>query len=890
VRYCTSRHTHKGSYDVAYNENHTTSTKSQTVDTMTSNEKTVVNPDHIQDHDGTVRGALQLWSCRNGPVQYNPWQSVYFALIRDHKMKDEEALLGETYADRASRVRKMYLEIQESLHGPDHMAEALKAARTGPSEVSIMDRPPTSAGAGQGLDRAASLALPSNQPQLFSMATPRAPDDRGLALGDIAPGADVEFARLGTPDRLLHLPGAAECLEEDAATHTEMTDEQDARIGRYAQNLGLLEGADQIGIEFAARVEQLVPEYKAMYGEWVAANPLDRRDTPIKLFAMEKLGDMSADVFESEYELKRHVYALGQIAGRSPAQSRAYGKVLWQQSSKFSTPQQGQDCAADPTLQGGRSSPSPHIQARLSPEQPPTPSAQEVVRIVESVTKGIQGAMDSVVDRMADMSKERDSSKEDDSRTDKFHAISGMEFKMSPPLIADNDPDLDKHDAAFDNMLACYSAGTKKTRDIDKLHMYSRSFKEGSTRKKVYDNILRRAVKDGRIPDQAKEVMAEIRAELRTYIWETPIQKMVRLDKEFESLEQGGMSHADFRALFESKLQDMEESDMDRMTPDTLYRKYLTKLNAELRTRIMSKEWKVDGHDKPAKAPKTYHEIAKAVGLCLGEVADIHATGHARHDSLMAIDGSLPTPQKFTSGGGGGQRALTCGYCHAQDQHETAVCPQKAADIREHSAACAAKSKSQGTRCSICGSPNHEQRHHMLAIQDYSASIDGRKGGGRNEVVKVGKAGKAATRMVKETSRSRKPRNALPGKSNADTGASATQLEIRVNATTGILWQNGKICYSNTKRTCGPGKIVLRKAKRAMAKARMTKAKRAMAKARMIKAGKGRAKVVPVEQSSPVIQSRPRPSIRLKKHQRNLKPLPRDCLQAQTERGPLTKR
>ena len=161
---------------------------------------------------------------------------------------------------------------------------------------------------------------------------------------------------------------------------------------------------------------------------------------------------------------------------------------------------------------------------------------------------------------------------------------------------------------------------------------------------------------------------------------------------------------------------------------------------------------------------------------------------------------------------------------------------------------------------------------------------------GKMMVVKVGKAGKAATRMVKETSRSRKPRNALPGKSNADTGASATQLEIRVNATTGILWQNGKICYSNTKRTCGPGKIVLKKAKRAMAKARMTKAKRVMAKARMIKAGKGRAKVVPVEQSSPVIQSRPRPSIRLKKHQRNLKPLPRDCLQAQTERGPLTKR
>ena len=57
-----------------------------------------------------------------------------------------------------------------------------------------------------------------------------------------------------------------------------------------------------------------------------------------------------------------------------------------------------------------------------------------MVRIVESVTKGFQGAMDSVVDKMADLSKDK-TSKDDDSRNDKFHAISGLEFKMSPPLL-----------------------------------------------------------------------------------------------------------------------------------------------------------------------------------------------------------------------------------------------------------------------------------------------------------------------------------------------------------------------------------------------------------------------------------------------------------------------
>ena len=55
------------------------------------------------------------------------------------------------------------------------------------------------------------------------------------------------------------------------------------------------------------------------------------------------------------------------------------------------------------------------------------------------------------------------------------------------------------------------------------------------------------------------------------------MQKMTRLDKEFDALEQGGFSHADIRALWESKLQDMEESRMDMPSEQTLQRKYLLK-------------------------------------------------------------------------------------------------------------------------------------------------------------------------------------------------------------------------------------------------------------------------------------------------------------------------
>eukprot|EP00973_Karenia_brevis_P031716 4377480-Karenia_brevis.AAC.1 len=76
------------------------------------------------------------------------------------------------------------------------------------------------------------------------------------------------------------------------------------------------------------------------------------------------------------------------------------------------------------------------------------------------------------------------------------------------------------------------------------------------------------------------------------------------------------MSHADFRALFDAKLQDMEDCpNYDMPTKAMLYRSYLTKLNPELRAGVQAKDWRIDGQDKPARAPKTYPELARAVGM-----------------------------------------------------------------------------------------------------------------------------------------------------------------------------------------------------------------------------------------------------------------------------------
>ena len=73
LRCCAPRPTHiLGTVnDVAYNENHTTSTKRPFVETMASSDKVVVNVEHIAEHGGSLKRAMELGSSRNGPVNYN---------------------------------------------------------------------------------------------------------------------------------------------------------------------------------------------------------------------------------------------------------------------------------------------------------------------------------------------------------------------------------------------------------------------------------------------------------------------------------------------------------------------------------------------------------------------------------------------------------------------------------------------------------------------------------------------------------------------------------------------------------------------------------------------------------------------------------------------------
>ena len=111
--------------DDTYSENHTTRLSQSIVEVMASSGRVVINPEDLRDGNGTLRRALELWSCRNGPVRYNEWQSVFFQLAKRADLSDEDAPEDESLSVKQRRVRELFNEIQEACHGPDHMAVAL---------------------------------------------------------------------------------------------------------------------------------------------------------------------------------------------------------------------------------------------------------------------------------------------------------------------------------------------------------------------------------------------------------------------------------------------------------------------------------------------------------------------------------------------------------------------------------------------------------------------------------------------------------------------------------------------------------------------------------------------------------------------------------------------
>ena len=280
----------------------------------------------------------------------------------------------------------------------------------------------------------------------------------------------------------------------------------------------------------------------------------------------------------------------------------------------------------------------------------------------------------------------------------------------------------------FETMIETWSIGGKKPRPIDILHMYGKGFPLGSTRHRVFNNHVRIAMRAKRINNEPLAILQEFNDDLRTYIWETVLQKQTRIEAQFEALQQGNLKHADFRILFEVKLQDMRESGIEIPREDTLYRKYSGKMNSDYRVHLLSKDWRIDGPDKPARKPMTYREIGRAVALLLEERQDIVASSTSS-DQLMSLNDKVVSQAKQPDHGGGAANAnkqkgeaIVCSYCHVADDHFVQGCPRKAAEVRGEYDNLMARYRASGLVCPICKTPGHEPKHHMQALNDYRDS------------------------------------------------------------------------------------------------------------------------------------------------------------------------
>ena len=103
-------------------------------------------------------------------------------------------------------------------------------------------------------------------------------------------------------------------------------------------------------VAFVMDVERLIPEYRMTYHDWIATDPAGRSDVDMTAWAEHAITRIRLDKMPTEYELRKHVHALGSLAGYSPQRRKETAKSIWR-SSMRSTP------ASQPIPEGRVASP-----------------------------------------------------------------------------------------------------------------------------------------------------------------------------------------------------------------------------------------------------------------------------------------------------------------------------------------------------------------------------------------------------------------------------------------------------------------------------------------------------------------------------------------------------
>ena len=71
----------------------------------------MITPESVQGGDGSITKALELWSSRNDPIDFNDWQKLYWALVRSGFQ--EVSPPEEARQQRVQKIAGLWRTIQE---------------------------------------------------------------------------------------------------------------------------------------------------------------------------------------------------------------------------------------------------------------------------------------------------------------------------------------------------------------------------------------------------------------------------------------------------------------------------------------------------------------------------------------------------------------------------------------------------------------------------------------------------------------------------------------------------------------------------------------------------------------------------------------------------------
>ena len=183
---------------------------------------------------------------------------------------------------------------------------------------------------------------------------------------------------------------------------------------------------------------------------------------------------------------------------------------------------------------------------------------------------------------------------------------------------------------------------------------------------KLYDLVFEEAQYDQRVPQDAADILEDIKTRQRNCVQESQFQRENRLEREYNALQQGKMSSAEFHAQYEKLANEMRRAGMGIASdPEALRRNYLRKINSELSTKILSFTWELDGPDKPTRKPKTWQEVYTAIIQELRVQADARGVDSRREE--VRYTGGVPDPPAPAHG-------RVCKHC-GRDGHQPNICP-----------------------------------------------------------------------------------------------------------------------------------------------------------------------------------------------------------------------